>query len=114
MSDKKQQDTSEGSIGQSVSTARLGAKAIPRNTARWISCDRKMPKEGETVLAFWYNFDGKVVPGCFGVATYWPGHWHNPVDDEDDYCDPTHWMPLPEAPNVPSDRLAEDKGGTGK
>lgn len=65
----------------------------------WISCEKRMPKEGETVIAFWTSLDGEIRPGCFGVATYWPEHWHNPEDDEDDYCDPTHWMPLPEAPN---------------
>lgn len=100
MDEQKPEAASEGGIGQSASTAGLGAKVSPHNTERWISCDRKMPNEGETVMAFWTPLDGKVRPGCFGVATYWPGNWHNPEDDEDDYCDPTHWMPLPEAPNV--------------
>jgi len=57
-----------------------------------------MPNSGETVLAFWTPKVGPSHAGCFGVAQYHPGVWHDPEDDDDFYADPTHWMPLPEPP----------------
>jgi len=66
----------------------------------WIATANKKPKKGQTILAFWTPKIGPVHPGCFATATYYPGHWHNPEDDEDDYAEPTHWMPLPKAPNA--------------
>ena len=103
MSDEKQQDASEGSIGQSASTGGLGAW-LPIRTAPE-SCRGERPQ-----YVLFYN--GHHV----GV-----GYRYQAEDDDDSYvyvdeCEefilplPTHWMPLPEAPNNPSDRLAEDKG----
>ena len=45
MSDKKQQDTSEGSIGQSASTAGLGAKVSPQQHGA-MDCVREEETKG--------------------------------------------------------------------
>ena len=66
----------------------------------WVATSDRIPKQGETVLAFWTPSGGTPLhAGCFGVATMsTPIHWHNPEDDEDDYIQPSHWMPLPPSP----------------
>lgn len=92
MSEQEQQEASEGSIGQSESTGGLGAW-LPIHTAPE-SCRGERPQ-----YVLFYN--GHHV----GV-----GYRYQAEDDDDSYvyvdeCEefilplPTHWMPLPEAPN---------------
>lgn len=92
MSKQEQQEASEGSIGQSASTGGLGAW-LPIRTAPE-SCRGERPQ-----YVLFYN--GHHV----GV-----GYRYQAEDDDDSYvyvdeCEefilplPTHWMPLPEAPN---------------
>lgn len=59
------------------------------------------PKDGTAILAFWnMEIDGRLIRNddCYALAR-WNGHEWVSVDDEDrSYTDPTHWMPLPPAP----------------
>ena len=85
----------------------LGGRDAPMNVQRsedqqlselgWRRVTRNLPEDGVPVLCYWKP----QVPGgrdCIGVAMRDHGSWHDPEDDEDDYRDPTHWMPLPEPP----------------
>jgi hypothetical protein len=95
MDEQKQQDASEGIVGQSASTGGLGAW-LPIETAPE-SRHGERPK-----YVLFYN--GHHV----GTG------YRYPAEDDDDswvYADecgefifpiPTHWMPLPEAPNLNS------------
>lgn len=59
----------------------------------WIKIEDRLPEACQEVLVFW---DGFVI-----IADYWIDysdedkiHWHY----HEGSCHPTHWMPLPEAP----------------
>lgn len=94
MSEQEEKAASEGSIGQSASTAWLGAW-LPIETA---PDDRRMfvvqafnvetglhtPSGGRR-----YTTDPWCVWKCRGEFVRWPHDFP-----------PTHWTPLPEAPNV--------------
>lgn len=57
---------------------------------------KESPKDDEIVLAY---FDSGGLTGC-AIAYYDTGEWFEVLGDNvkrADY-DPTHWMPLPEAP----------------
>ena len=69
----------------------------------WIETAERLPKAGSTVLAFWVPKQGPVHAGCWGVASYWPDHWHNPEDDQDGYIAPTFWQPIPASPSLPGE-----------
>lgn len=62
------------------------------------------PKD-EVVFCFWTP-GGAGADGHdhsrYGLACCTSGTWHHPDNDEDDYCAPTHWMPLPKRPRVRS------------
>ena len=89
---EKPQDTNDAAGGQSRLTDGLGA---------WISMEDTIPENGQTILGFWsppqptHSISGKN----YGVATRTGTLWHNPVDEGEEYVSPTHWMPLPKAPN---------------
>lgn len=65
---------------------------------KWISLTEQRPQAGECVLAFWPPKGGDVHPGCFSTAVFTGEYWHNHENEDDDYAEPTHWMPLPDAP----------------
>lgn len=70
---------------------------------RWIALTEKRPTRGQTVLAFWPGAESAYLPRSFAVVTYsGTGRWHHPDDDEDDYAEPSHWMPLPVPPKSES------------
>lgn len=74
-------------------------KSRNRTAMGWTNVEDLAPESGSNVFAFWQPRSGYPVHGgCFGVATYVGGQWHNPEDDEDEYSEPSHWMPLPSAP----------------
>lgn len=61
---------------------------------RWIPVTERLPEHEEVVL---------VVGKRGGIYTAWcnrrhrnPG-WHK-LNSKSHYCEPTHWMPLPQAP----------------
>ncbi len=64
------------------------------------------PKDQTRVLLFW---DGKVCEGYWNVNDGAIGvgdraNWHKPgLSRPPWYCGPSHWMPLPAPPSVPSD-----------
>ena len=59
--------------------------------SKWISVEDRLPKIKVRVLIF--DFDGfGVVSGRLGVAGWYV------EGDLDEFCNITHWMPLPEPP----------------
>ena len=93
MSEQKPQAASEGIVGQSASTGGLGA---------WIRVSERLPKAGDRVIFVSRGFI------CIGRKTQDDADHHEWLDElntdrDGDPCDEwetTHWMPLPEAPNV--------------
>ncbi|MEE7094713.1 DUF551 domain-containing protein [Escherichia coli O10] len=61
----------------------------------WISCSEQMPSAGEQVLAYRQDAPESNDP-LIKMATYVGGSAHG--HGFDCYCKPTHWMPLPAAP----------------
>lgn len=61
----------------------------------WVACSERMPSAGEQVLAYRPDAPESNDP-LIKMATYvgWSAHGHG----FDCYCKPTHWMPLPAAP----------------
>ena len=63
---------------------------------QWISVKDRLPEEGVTVL---------VCGGRRGVYTAYmncPDYWHK-LNSTNHYCNPTHWMPLPQPPKEGAD-----------
>lgn len=69
--------------------------------SRYICCSCKRPlwqpietapKDGITVLGYEH--------GWIGTIRYWNGRKSGWVDEIDQYCSPTHWMPVPEGPKL--------------
>lgn len=57
------------------------------------------PKDGTAVLCFWTRsvyVDGRA----YAIAQCHSGTWVSVDDDEVEYWEPTHWMPLPPPPTV--------------
>lgn len=61
----------------------------------WISVDDRLPEKGEgTVLVC--GSRGGIYTAYLERSGKYP-KWHK-LNSKNHYCDPTHWMPLPEAP----------------
>ncbi|HAY4315416.1 TPA: DUF551 domain-containing protein [Escherichia coli] len=67
----------------------------PATPDGWISCSEQMPSAGEQVLAYRPDAPESNDP-LIKMATYVGGSAHG--HGFDCYCKPTHWMPLPAAP----------------
>lgn len=68
----------------------------PRNRQRWIPVEEMMPEEGAEVFAYSPSIGRQVahiVAADGGVAWYWGTSGVLGIDA-------THWMPLPEPPEV--------------
>lgn len=61
----------------------------------WVACVERMPSAGEKVLAYRPDAPESNDP-LIKMATYVGGSAHG--HGFDCYCKPTHWMPLPAAP----------------
>ena len=65
----------------------------------WVACVERMPSAGEQVLAYLPDAPESNDP-LIKMATYVGGSAHG--HGFDCYCKPTHWMPLPAAPQQES------------
>ena len=72
-------------------------RGLDENRFTCLSCYRPLwqpietaPKDGTTVLGYEHGWRGTI--------RYWSGRKNGWVDEIDQYCSPSHWMPLPEAP----------------
>ena len=63
-------------------------------TVGWISVKERLPEENDDVLGFIPKDEGGEIKRC----NYWRGRWWNWEDGRADKV--THWMPLPEPPEV--------------
>jgi hypothetical protein len=61
---------------------------------RWISVEEQLPEYGERVLVFG-GFTRYVA--YYDKNRYGGESWHK-LNSKSHYCNPTHWMPLPEPP----------------
>lgn len=61
----------------------------------WVACSERMPSAGDQVLAYRPDAPESNDP-LIKMATYVGGSAHG--HGFDCYCKPTHWMPLPAAP----------------
>ena len=60
----------------------------------WISVKDRLPEDGEIVLVC--GIRGGVYTAVFNKPGQYRG-WHK-LNSKSHYCDPTYWMPLPDAP----------------
>ncbi|HCB2881899.1 TPA: DUF550 domain-containing protein [Citrobacter freundii] len=75
--------------------AMLQAGNSPVTPDGWVACVERMPSAGEQVLAYRPDAPESNDP-LIKMATYVGGSAHG--HGFDCYCKPTHWMPLPAAP----------------
>ncbi|PUW06853.1 DUF551 domain-containing protein [Cronobacter sakazakii] len=75
--------------------AMLAAPPAPV-TAGWIACSERMPELNTRVLLYFPDYGGHIEDGCIGDEGDGPYHYF--FDGDSLRHEPTHWMPLPEAP----------------
>ena len=61
---------------------------------KWIPVTERLPEHGKVVLV--YGKRGAIYTAWCNSLYKNPG-WHK-LNSKNHYCDPTHWMPLPEPP----------------
>ncbi|EJE1164478.1 DUF3850 domain-containing protein [Cronobacter sakazakii] len=64
--------------------------------ASWIAFSERMPELDTRVLLYFPDYGGHIEDGCIGDEG--DGHYHYFFDGYSLRHEPTHWMPLPEAP----------------
>lgn len=62
----------------------------------WIACSERMPELDKRVLLYFGSYDGHIEDGCIGDDGDGPYHYF--FDGDSLQQEPTHWMPLPVAP----------------
>ncbi|CUY64064.1 Protein of uncharacterised function (DUF551) [Serratia marcescens] len=62
----------------------------------WIPCSERMPELDKRVLLYFGSYDGHIEDGCIGDDGDGPYHYF--FDGDSLQQEPTHWMPLPAAP----------------
>ena len=69
-------------------------KALCEYLPKWIPVKERLPKYGERVLVF-----GGVTMyvAYYDKNRYGGESWHK-LNSKSHYCNPTHWMPLPQPP----------------
>ena len=65
----------------------------------WIKCSERMPENGQFVLAYGDSCQGwingpKMAVFRWDIERWWDAN----LDAEEAEGDPSHWMPLPDAP----------------
>lgn len=68
---------------------------------KWISVKEGLPEKGKPVLV--YGKRGGIYTALFEGGKYW---WK--LNSKSHYCEPTHWMPLPEPPPRSSQATPDD------
>ena len=61
---------------------------------RWIPCTEQMPKDNEYVLVYC------SADGFYNIDCLYDGSWLEAADYYEEDVIVTHWMPLPEPPEV--------------
>jgi hypothetical protein len=61
---------------------------------RWIPCTEQMPKDNEYVLVYC------SADGFYNIDCLYDGSWLEAADYYEEDVIVTHWMPLPESPEV--------------
>ncbi|WP_342134115.1 DUF551 domain-containing protein [Serratia nevei] len=67
----------------------------------WIACSESMPELDKRVLLYFGSYDGHIEDGCIGDDGDGPYHYF--FDGDSLQQEPTHWMPLPAAPEGGND-----------
>jgi len=62
----------------------------------WIPCSERMPEFDTGVLLYFPDYGGHIESGCIGDEG--DGAYHYFFDGDSLRHEPTHWMPLPAAP----------------
>ncbi|ASM17983.1 hypothetical protein BVG90_15145 [Serratia marcescens] len=79
--------------GDGKSSGHVNSPAIPDG---WIACSERMPELDKRVLLYFGSYDGHIEDGCIGDDGDGPYHYF--FDGDSLQQEPTHWMPLPAAP----------------
>jgi hypothetical protein len=62
------------------------------------------PRDETPILGIWLG--AEKLRGWFrpqyGVVWWRQGAWSEPEDDNNVFCEPSYWMPLPEPPTEPT------------
>lgn len=86
-------------LAQPVSSGyKLNSPVIPDG---WIACSEQMPELDKRVLLYFGSYDGHIEDGCIGDDG--DGAYHYFFDGDSLQQEPTHWMPLPAAPEASHD-----------
>lgn len=75
-------------------SAHKAKKLLEEKTPQWISVEERLPKDNEVVLV-WGGasvYTAKRYNKYGGVPMWWK------LNSKQHYCNPTHWMPLPNPP----------------
>lgn len=79
---------------EAATAAAMAISVISRLPGPWVSVEERLPERGKNVLTNDRNkYRSRVGRSFFGVAA---DKWHGP--NYDDVV--THWMPLPDTPEV--------------
>lgn len=82
-------------IANGVTISKMETVAKDNNVpSKWIPVTERLPEHGEVVLVF--GSRGGVYTAVFNKPGQYRG-WHK-LNSKSHYCDPTHWMPLPQPP----------------
>lgn len=88
-------NTVEYATGEQIGAIAAELKERQYRLTRWISVDDRLPEMGERVMVC-HAVDGWVGTGARKLTGAYL-HWD---EDGEELNDPTHWMPLPEPPEV--------------
>ncbi|EMH4032953.1 Protein of uncharacterised function (DUF551) [Klebsiella oxytoca] len=81
-------------LAQPVSSGyKFNSPVIPDG---WIACSERMPELDKRVLLYFGSYSGHIEDGCIGDDGDGPYHYF--FDGDSLQQEPTHWMPLPAAP----------------